>query len=122
MAYDEKTAARVRHILSGQREVVEKRMVGETNGVTVNHRHSAPGSSTPAPTEQDASAITRSSAVELAARIASGALSSVEVVEAHIEQIERVNGALNAVVLKRYERAREEARPSLSPDTYPSLL
>jgi hypothetical protein len=39
MAYDEKTAARVRHILSGQREVVEKRMLVETNGVTVNHRH-----------------------------------------------------------------------------------
>jgi fatty acid amide hydrolase len=71
---------------------------------------SAPGSSTPAQPKQEENAITRLSAVELAARIASSSLSSVEVVEAHIEQIERVNTALNAVVLKRYERAREEAR------------
>src|SRR5437660_1853116 len=50
------------------------------------------------------------SARELAAMIARGDISSTEAVEAHIEQIERVNPALNAVVVKRYEAARAEAR------------
>src|SRR5579864_2885636 len=50
------------------------------------------------------------SAVELATMIARGNISSVEAVEAHIEQIERVNPALNAVVVKRYEAARAEAK------------
>jgi len=54
--------------------------------------------------------LTTLSAVELAAMIARGDISSVEVVEAHIEQIERVNPALNAVVVKRYEAARAEAK------------
>jgi len=54
--------------------------------------------------------ILRSSATELAARIASGDISSIGVVDAFIAQIERVNGSLNAVVVKRYEEARDEAR------------
>jgi Asp-tRNA(Asn)/Glu-tRNA(Gln) amidotransferase A subunit family amidase len=54
--------------------------------------------------------LTGLSAVEMAAMIARGEISSVEAVEAHIEQIERVNPALNAVVVKRYEEARAEAR------------
>lgn len=49
-------------------------------------------------------------AMELAAMIASGDISSVEAVEAHIERIERVNPALNAVVVKRYDAARAEAQ------------
>lgn len=49
------------------------------------------------------------SATALAARIASGELSAVEAVEAHIARIERVNPKLNAVVVKRYEAARAEA-------------
>lgn len=49
-------------------------------------------------------------ATELAAMIARGDISSVEVVEAHIDRIERVNTVLNAVVVKRYEAARVEAR------------
>lgn len=49
-------------------------------------------------------------ATELASLIASGEVSSAEVVEAHIERIEKVNPALNAVVFKRYEAARAEAR------------
>jgi fatty acid amide hydrolase len=49
-------------------------------------------------------------AAELAALIAGGEISSAEAVEAHIERIERVNQALNAVVIKRYEAARAEAR------------
>jgi fatty acid amide hydrolase len=65
------------------------------------------------------------SAVELAARIACGEVSSAEVVEAHIQQIERVNPALNAVVFKRYEKAREEARAAdarrLAGDPLPPL-
>lgn len=54
--------------------------------------------------------LTSLSATELAAMIARGDVSSVEVVEAHIERIERVNSALNAVVVKRYDAARAEAR------------
>jgi fatty acid amide hydrolase len=54
--------------------------------------------------------LTRLSAVELAARIARGEVSAVEAVEAHIARIEQVNPALNAVVVKRYDEARAEAR------------
>jgi fatty acid amide hydrolase len=55
-------------------------------------------------------ALTSRSAVELAAMIAGGEASSAEVVEAHIDRIEQVNPALNAVVVKRYEQARAEAQ------------
>lgn len=61
-----------------------------------------------ATTKQEA--LTSLSATGLAALIARGDISSVEAVEAHIERIERVNPALNAVVVKRYEAARTEAR------------
>ncbi len=49
-------------------------------------------------------------AEELAALIALGAVSAGEAVEAHIARIEAVNGPLNAVVVQRYDEAREEAR------------
>jgi len=54
--------------------------------------------------------LTSLSASELVAMIARGDISSVEAVEAHIEQIESVNPALNAVVVKRYDEARDEAK------------
>ena len=54
--------------------------------------------------------ITTLGASELAALIAHGELSSAEAVEAHIARIERVNPALSAVVVKRYDAARAEAR------------
>jgi fatty acid amide hydrolase len=47
---------------------------------------------------------------ELADAIARGEVSAVEAVETHIARIEQVNGALNAVVVKRYDEARAEAR------------
>ena len=47
---------------------------------------------------------------ELAALIAAGAISSLDAVEAHIARIEAVNERLNAVVVKRYDEARAEAR------------
>jgi hypothetical protein len=49
-------------------------------------------------------------AATLAQLIAAGELSSAEAVEAHIERIEAVNPALNAVVVKRFAEARTEAR------------
>src|SRR5690242_9828468 len=55
-------------------------------------------------------ALTSLSAGELAGLIARGEVSAVEAVEAHIERIEQVNAALNAVVVKRYDAARAEAR------------
>jgi fatty acid amide hydrolase 2 len=53
--------------------------------------------------------LTERSALELAAAIRAGATSSREVVEAHIELVERVNPRLNAVVVDRFDSAREEA-------------
>src|SRR5687768_6194398 len=56
-------------------------------------------------------------------------VSPVEVVEAHIERIQEVNGALNAVIAERFDDARREAitaearvRQSPAPDTLPPLL
>jgi fatty acid amide hydrolase len=54
--------------------------------------------------------ICRLSATELARRIASGEIFAIDAVEALIERIERVNPKLNAVVVKRYDAARAEAR------------
>lgn len=56
------------------------------------------------------SALTSCSAIELARMIGRGEVSSLEVVDAHIEQIERVNPALNAIVVERFDQARAEAR------------
>ncbi len=52
---------------------------------------------------------TQLGAAELAARMRSGRLSAVAVLEAHIARIEAVDPALNAVVVRRFERARAEA-------------
>ncbi|MDZ4769687.1 MAG: amidase [Chloroflexota bacterium] len=52
----------------------------------------------------------RLSAVELVARAQSGALRVIDIIEAHIAQIERVNARLNAVVTPLYDAARTEAR------------
>jgi fatty acid amide hydrolase 2 len=53
--------------------------------------------------------LTERSATDLAAAIAAGQLSAREVVEAHIEAIERGNERVNAVVATRFEEARAEA-------------
>ncbi len=50
------------------------------------------------------------SALELAAMIRRGEITSLEVVEAHIGRVEEVNGRLNLVVAERFEQARAEAR------------
>ena len=49
------------------------------------------------------------SASALAARIRDGRASSREIVDQHIDAIEKVNPTLNAVVATRYELARREA-------------
>lgn len=49
------------------------------------------------------------SAVELARRIRARQVSAREVVEAHIAHVERFDPTLNAVVVKRYAAARDEA-------------
>jgi fatty acid amide hydrolase len=54
--------------------------------------------------------LTHYSASELADLIRRGEVTSQEVMEAHIQRIEQVNPKLNAVVVKRYERARAEAK------------
>ncbi len=53
--------------------------------------------------------VVRETAGELARRIESGEVSSVEVVEAHIERIQAVDDSINAVVLRRFDAARKEA-------------
>jgi fatty acid amide hydrolase 2 len=49
------------------------------------------------------------SGTQIAERIRRREVSSIEAVEAHIRQIEKVNPALNAVVAERFEIARREA-------------
>jgi amidase len=51
----------------------------------------------------------RHGATELAALIASGRVTSREVVDAHLGRIDQVNGAVNAVVRRMDEQAREAA-------------
>ncbi len=57
----------------------------------------------------DPARLTQFGAVELASAIKAGDVSAREVVDAHIERIEDVDGALNAVVIRRFEAARAEA-------------
>ena len=52
----------------------------------------------------------KKSAVGLAKLIREGSVSSTEVLEAYIEQIKRVNPALNAVVAERFDLALQEAQ------------
>src|SRR3954468_3739779 len=61
-------------------------------------------------TQMHTANLTALSATDLAAAIARGDVSALDAVEAHIQRIERVNGALNAVVYARYDAARAEAR------------
>ena len=53
--------------------------------------------------------ITTLSATEMATRIASGALSASEVVEAHLQRIKNLNPQINALVVPLFEQARAEA-------------
>ncbi|MFO0901280.1 MAG: amidase family protein [Pirellulales bacterium] len=53
--------------------------------------------------------LTTLSAGELAEALAAGSVSATEAVEAHLARIESVDGALNAVVVRRFELARREA-------------
>lgn len=52
----------------------------------------------------------QASATQLAARMRRGELEPIDVVEAHIRRVERVNPALNAMVAERFVAARAEAR------------
>jgi len=69
------------------------------------------------------------SAMDLARMIRRRELSPVELLEAHMAQIDAVNPALNAVIAKRYEAARQEARAAeqqvmatTEPEALPPLL
>ena len=64
----------------------------------------------PEATQSSVDDITGLPAARLIRHIANGDISAVEAVEAHIDRIERVNPQLNAMVLRRYNAAREEAR------------
>ena len=61
-------------------------------------------------TQAHSTDLTTLGASELAAAIARGDVSALDAVEAQLDRIERVNGALNAVVYSRYDAARAEAR------------
>lgn len=60
-------------------------------------------------TETRTIALWERSASDLADMIARGDVTACEVVEAHIARIERVNAHINAVVVRRYDHARQEA-------------
>jgi fatty acid amide hydrolase 2 len=74
---------------------------------------------------KDINPLLLSSGARLAEMIRNREASSLAVVEAHINQIERVNPTINAVVKTRFEQAREEARhadeeiKSLPPEKLP---
>src|SRR5271168_2970624 len=55
-------------------------------------------------------ALTRKSAVELAAMMAARTVSPVEVLDAHLAAIERLNPGLNAIVTVAADAARAAAR------------
>lgn len=57
----------------------------------------------------DSEKLLTSSAIQLAAWIRSGEVSSREVVQAHVDHAQRVNPVLNAIVRDRYAQALEEA-------------
>ncbi len=56
------------------------------------------------------SALLATSVVELVKRVHSGELQPLDVVDAHIDAVQRHNPKLNAVVAQRFEAARDEAR------------
>jgi fatty acid amide hydrolase len=56
-----------------------------------------------------AACLTSYSAVELAAKVRAGDASAREVVQAHIDRIQAVDGQLNAVILRRFDEALHEA-------------
>jgi len=60
--------------------------------------------------EQTGNQIVGRNASELAAHVANGELSAVEVLEAHLERIEAVNPRLNAIVVPLYDEARQAAQ------------
>ena len=61
------------------------------------------------PSRPTKNALTRFSAVKMAAMIRDREISVVELVEAHFREIRRVNGKLNAFVSIDEERARRQA-------------
>jgi Asp-tRNA(Asn)/Glu-tRNA(Gln) amidotransferase A subunit family amidase len=74
-----------------------------------NVRCASQVSKTPRPVGGETAGPCGLSAAKLADLIAKGAVTARETVEAFIARIEQVNGALNAVVVKRYDAARAEA-------------
>ena len=54
--------------------------------------------------------LSEATAAEVAAAVAAGHLTAVEACEAAIARIERLDGAINAVVVRDFARAREQAR------------
>ena len=72
------------------------------------------------------SSLTERSAVDLARAIRTGETTSRDVVEAHIEQLERTHERINAIVVDRYDAARADAdaadeavRAAADPDELP---
>src|SRR5262245_63894831 len=64
----------------------------------------------PSPKESIAHSILHAPATELVRLVASGEISAVDLVTAHLEQIDRVNPRLNAFVDVRRDQALAEAR------------
>jgi fatty acid amide hydrolase len=71
--------------------------------------NATPSTNARAVSSADARELRKLSASQLATSIAEGTIKAREAVEAYIARIEEVNGALNAVVVKRYDEARAEA-------------
>ena len=63
---------------------------------------------------------TEPGAIEVAEQIRSGALSPIAATEAAIARIEALDGPINAVVIRDFERARETARGMTAPGPHPN--
>lgn len=63
----------------------------------------------PSVTSPSASSLTRWTAQEIAARVRAGSVSAREVAQAHIDRVLTIDGRLNAVVLRRFDEAIQEA-------------
>jgi len=78
--------------------------------------NATPVTNAPAASSVDGRDVRKLSASQLASSIAEGTIRAREAVEAYIARIEQVNGAPNAVVVRRYDEARQARRqPSASP-------
>ncbi len=76
----------------------------------VGHSPDGPCQTERQQTEQANGALATASALETAAAVRTGTVSALETTEAAIEWIEALDGPINAVVVRDFDRARDQAK------------